>query len=299
MNHKILHHHSDYNLEDADILSHISPHTTHAHEKYITHSNSSMFSKNNTSTLSTHSTQSQSQSYNSSIDTSKRLLNSKTALPNTPKSDRSHCASHIPTNKDSFAHNSNDSFESKINYFESNNSNEVKDELMITLNPQKFKYDLWSDERRDTYTHKGSDIVYKPSIVNRNECYELSPSKQLSSIFGTNVVNPKSVNVKQNRNSRNSNRKIINCTNTKDNKEYPNKKVDHKESNHYLAQHTDKGGIKLSNMSNVSGINDNKDGPIPAQTGANIITPRNYISLDNSSITANSAYDTENYNSSS
>jgi hypothetical protein len=135
--------------------------------------------------------------------------------------------------------------------------------------------------------------------VNRNECYELSPSKQLSSIFGTNVVNPKSVNVKQNRNSRNSNRKIINCTNTKDNKQYHNTKGDHKESNHYLAQHTDKGGIKLSNMSNVSGINDNKDGPIPALSGANIITARNYISLDNSSTTANSAYDTENYNSSS
>lgn len=50
------------------------------------------------------------------------------------------------TKRDSFINqHSNDSFESKINTYEENN--EVKDELMITLNPQKFKYDLWSDER--------------------------------------------------------------------------------------------------------------------------------------------------------
>lgn len=51
------------------------------------------------------------------------------------------------TKRDSFINlHSNDSFESKINTYEKEN-NEVKDELMITLNPQKFKYDLWSDER--------------------------------------------------------------------------------------------------------------------------------------------------------
>jgi len=114
-------------------------------------------------------------------------------------------------------------------------------------------------QMREISTSLNFEKDYKPSIVNRNQCYELSPSKQLSSIFGThnnskNIV----VNVKQNRNSRNSNRKIINCNNTKE-----------------------INAPTLSNMSNISGISsDNKDNSIPAHSGAS--TARNHQSVEHS-----------------
>jgi len=123
INHKILHQHSEYTLEDSDILSHISPHHSQI-DKYITLAHNQHYTINNTSTISTHSTQSQS---NSSLDTSKRLLNSKNVMPlvnmggkcsmnNSNEKSMNNVQGTLNTKRDSFINqHSNDSFESKIN----------------------------------------------------------------------------------------------------------------------------------------------------------------------------------------
>lgn len=82
---------------------------------------------------------------------------------------------------------------------------------MITLNPQKFKYEIWSDSKRES-NESLLGLEYNHSKT-KGDCYELSPSKQLSSMFNKQDA-LKTINVKQSRNSRNSNRKIINCNNT-------------------------------------------------------------------------------------
>jgi hypothetical protein len=70
--------------------------------------------------------------------------------------------------------NHSDSFESKVN--EVNNNPDVKDELMITLNPQMFKYNLWSECKKesdsisitDTSTNDLNQINYNTSYVKRD-----------------------------------------------------------------------------------------------------------------------------------
>lgn len=115
---------------------------------------------------------------NINYDSNKILLNHKNKNPDISKSDR--IFSEFKSNNKQIDLNSSsqnyknysDSFESKVN--EVNNNPDVKDELMITLNPQMFKYNLWSESKKesdsitDTPTDALNQINYNTSHIKRD-----------------------------------------------------------------------------------------------------------------------------------